>query len=374
MANDKDKAVPPSLKPDEIIRSDIPHVVSFNERTGKATSAAGGAKSRENGNQAEATESAKDKAPEKDATLVIPHNIPPLADRREKGASAAVSEVDIQKARLGYSDENIFEVMPRNAVVDAQVEGQEHRLAADRIVKAPKAPSAVVDESALPAETTRRLDNMAADVNRVLRDVRLEMAPVAPGNDTESIGLLEAFQNTKVDNPRDDPQRDRTVVTDSQSAMQSLLLTMPAGTSETAPTIAKFPSHTVGGNLQAVEAPPADASTRASMISRTEFFDNVQRAPAAQSSVEEPGVRTDGYEHKLPEAGSVAAIDKPEFATAVPAATTAAIAKLDANALLKLSLDAETVVRLNQEQAQSQEINQKLEAIQKRLSQSKSGR
>ena len=374
MGNDNDKAIPPTLGPDQIIRSDTPHVVSFNERTGKAMSSAGGARSREGEDLARATESAKENAIGKDSTRVIADQEAPLVDRREKGDGAADSAANMQKAGPGSSGENIVVGLPRDAVMDTRVEGRAQGPDTDRLVNAPEELSATGDESALPGEAARRLDKVAADVNWALHDIRLEMDPVAPRKDVESTRPREAPQDAKIDGPRDGAQTDTTVAADAQNAIPSTHLTKPAESPEAVPSLVRSPSRAISDNLQAVEKAPADTSAQPSMVSRTEMRDNVQRAPNDHSRKEEPEAQADGREQKFPEAGGDATIDSEESATAVADTTAAAIAKLDSSALLKLSLGAETVVRMSQEQAQSQEISAKLEAIQKRLDRSKSRR
>lgn len=374
MANDKDKMAPPTLGPDQIIRGDTPHVVSFNERTGKATSSAGGARSLEREPQARATESVKDKTSEQGSTRVIADEEAPLADQREKGAASADVEANIEKAKQSSGSDSVVGSLPRNAIVDTQVEGWAQDPTTDRRVKAPEDPPAGGNESALPAETARLLDKMAADVNRTLRDVRLEMEPIEPRKDAEPTRPREAIQGTKVDEPHDGPQADGIVTAVVQSAIQSTRVTKPAEPSGAAQSAVKSPSRAISDNVQAVEATPADAAAPASMISRAELRDNVQRAPDDRSRNEEPGAQPKGIERKPPEAAGAPAIDSEEFAAALDAATATAIAKLDANALLKLSLGAEIVARLNQEQAQTQEISQKLDAIHERLRRPKSDR
>ena len=374
MADDNDKAAPPTRGPDQIIRSDTQHVVSFNERTGKATSSAGGARSRETSHQTPATESTTDEISGKDSTRVIAAPEAPIADRREMGAAPAGIEANIQKARPGSGGESIVESTPQNAIVDSRAEGWAQGTSTDRRVKAPGELPAEGNESAVTAGTARRPDKEAADVNRSLRDVRLEVDSVTARNDAESTPPREALQDTKVDKPRDGPRADSTVAADGQAAIQTTRVTNPASPSGAAQPAVKSSSRALSDDRQAAEAPPGYAAAPSSMTSRAELGDNVQHAPDDRSRKEGSGAQADEIEGKTPEAAGASAIDSEEFEAAVAAATAAAIAKLDANALLKLSLGAETVVRLSREQAESQEISQKLDAIQKRLAQSKSGR
>ena len=373
MADYNENTALPTHGPDQIIRSDTNHVVSFNERTGKATRSAGGATSRATERQTQATESAKDEASVKNSTRVTADKEAPLADRREMDAASANIEANIQRPRPGSGGENLVESPPRNAIVDTQVEGWAQDPTAGRRVKAPEEPAAEGDESAVSADTARRLDKVASDVNRTLRDVRLEADPVTPRSDAESTRPREARQDTEVDKPRDSPLADATDTADGQTAIQTTRLTKPSSPSGAAQSAVKSSSQAISDDRQAAEATHAYAAAPASMTSLAGLRDNLQHATDDRSRKVESAAQAEGIERKNPEAAGAYAIDSKEFAASVAAPTATPIAKLHANDLLKLSLGAETVVRLNQEQAQLQEINQKLDAIQKRLGRSKFG-
>jgi hypothetical protein len=369
MANDnpKDKHHVPTLKSDQIIRSDTQHVVSFNERTGKAESSVGAVRKGE----------ARDKDIQKDRLLekpADPGENRQFADKKDSNpgerqviTARGAERANIQRGRPDGASDNIVDVGTEGDITDETVAGssriaiKDHRLnspdgAAIRDTKVAKIP----DEIASMGDNATGPES-ALTVNFVNAEGHASQASSEPSLRREA--LRDNRAATHLDEARPDASIRNTPdrFDDSQAATQ---LT----SSRTPPRQPGGATRPVEGNFQRFEPDSRPGESLSELTARSPLMDNIQFSFAElehhgerESQDFAPGSAETHVEQ------NPNGIENAEFAKAVAAATASAMARMDPNALLKLSLDGATVARLSEEVNQTQEIDRKLAALEKRL-------